>query len=147
MLFRSLDPKRYNPRQIHALISNAKNELIGPADYTNQTTNHFEEIVAETYSIYQRKLHEGNVFDFDDLTIDHVKPVSRGGRTEWENCVTACKSCNHRKGSKLQKPMRMPFKPDYYALVNKWKQRPITIRHPSWNNYLNVETTKLVSHR
>lgn len=73
----NLDPKRYNPRQIHAMISNAKNELIGPADYTNQTTNHFEEVVAETYAIYQRKLHEGNVFDFDDLIMKTVELLQR----------------------------------------------------------------------
>ena len=73
----NLDPKRYNPRQIHALISNAKNELMGPADYANQTTNHFEEIVAETYAIYQKKLHEGNVFDFDDLIMKTVELLQR----------------------------------------------------------------------
>lgn len=73
----NLDPKRYNPRQIHALISNAKNELMGPADYANQTTNHFEEIVAENYAIYQKKLHEGNVFDFDDLIMKTVELLQR----------------------------------------------------------------------
>ena len=73
----NLDPKRYNPRQIHALISNAKNELIGPADYANQTKNHFEEIVAETYTIYQRRLHEGNVLDFDDLIMKAVELLQR----------------------------------------------------------------------
>ena len=73
----NLDPKRYNPRQIHAMISNAKNELMGPADYANQTTNHFEEVVAETYAIYQRKLHEGNLFDFDDLIMKTVELLQR----------------------------------------------------------------------
>ena len=73
----NLDPKRYNPRQIHAMISNAKNELMGPADYANHTSNHFEEIVAETYAIYQKRLHEGNVFDFDDLIMKTVELLQR----------------------------------------------------------------------
>jgi DNA helicase-2/ATP-dependent DNA helicase PcrA len=73
----NLDPKRYAPRQIHAMISNAKNELMGPADYANQTTNHFEEVVAETYAIYQKKLQEGNVFDFDDLIMKAVELFQR----------------------------------------------------------------------
>lgn len=73
----NLDPKRYAPRQIHAMISNAKNELMGPADYANQTTNHFEEVVAETYAIYQKKLQEGNVFDFDDLIMKAVELLQR----------------------------------------------------------------------
>src|SRR5580704_18611839 len=34
-----------------------------------------------------------------DLTFDHVVPRSRGGRTTWENVVTACGECNLRKGS------------------------------------------------
>ena len=34
-----------------------------------------------------------------DLTFDHVIPRSRGGRTTWENVVTACGACNLRKGT------------------------------------------------
>lgn len=34
------------------------------------------------------------------LTIDHVIPVSRGGRTDFENCVACCKTCNVRKGAR-----------------------------------------------
>lgn len=35
-----------------------------------------------------------------NLTIDHVIPLSRGGRTTWDNVVTACRSCNGRKGNR-----------------------------------------------
>ena len=35
-----------------------------------------------------------------DLTIDHVRPRSQGGPTNWENCVTACIDCNARKGDR-----------------------------------------------
>lgn len=35
------------------------------------------------------------------LTLDHVIPVSRGGRTTWENLVTSCAPCNVRKGASL----------------------------------------------
>lgn len=34
------------------------------------------------------------------LTIDHVTPVSKGGRNTWINLVTACMACNQRKGDK-----------------------------------------------
>jgi 5-methylcytosine-specific restriction endonuclease McrA len=37
----------------------------------------------------------------DELTVDHVIPSARGGKTEFENCVAACKLCNSRKGNKL----------------------------------------------
>jgi len=35
------------------------------------------------------------------LTLDHVVPRSRGGESVWENVVTACAPCNHRKGNRL----------------------------------------------
>jgi 5-methylcytosine-specific restriction endonuclease McrA len=45
-----------------------------------------------------------------DLTIDHVMPKHRGGRHEWENLVTACRACNHRKGSKTLGEARMALR-------------------------------------
>ena len=36
-----------------------------------------------------------------DLTIDHVRPRSFGGKSTFENCVTACQTCNNRKSNKL----------------------------------------------
>lgn len=41
----------------------------------------------------------------EDLTMDHVKPVSRGGGFSWTNCVTACHSCNSKKGNRTLKKM------------------------------------------
>ncbi|MEM7408380.1 MAG: HNH endonuclease [Pseudomonadota bacterium] len=41
----------------------------------------------------------GESFATRDLTRDHVVPVSRGGKDVWENVVTACRPCNHRKGN------------------------------------------------
>ena len=36
----------------------------------------------------------------DNLTIDHIRPKTKGGRDEAKNLVPACQSCNHQKGSK-----------------------------------------------
>lgn len=95
-------------------------------------------------NMYLRDMYQcqycGDVFAAKDLTLDHVIPRSKGGKTTWENSVTACKSCNHRKGARMDlKPMRHPFKPDHYHLINKWKQRPIQVRHRSWYAYLGIE--------
>ena len=73
----NLDSKRYNARGIASLISNAKNELLGPADYRNRTQNHFEEIVAEVYAIYQERLTSANAMDFDDLIMKTVDVLQR----------------------------------------------------------------------
>ena len=42
----------------------------------------------------------GAAFPASDLTLDHVMPRSRGGRSSWENLVASCYSCNNRKGDR-----------------------------------------------
>jgi len=42
----------------------------------------------------------GHRFAFDDLTREHIQPVSRGGIDSWMNCITACRNCNGRKGNR-----------------------------------------------
>ena len=44
-----------------------------------------------------------------DLTIDHVLPRSRGGRTSWDNLVAACGPCNRRKGDRTPAEAGMPM--------------------------------------
>ena len=41
------------------------------------------------------------------LTLDHVLPRSRGGESVWENVVTACAPCNHKKGNRLLEEANM----------------------------------------
>jgi 5-methylcytosine-specific restriction endonuclease McrA len=41
------------------------------------------------------------------LTVDHVIPRSRGGKSVWENIVASCASCNRRKGNRLPREVRM----------------------------------------
>ena len=50
------------------------------------------------------------------LSIDHIIPKSRGGRTNFENCVAACKACNLRKGGRTPSEAKMylqvkPYQP------------------------------------
>lgn len=47
------------------------------------------------------------------MTIDHVVPRYLGGKTIWENVVSACRACNTRKGNRTpqQAGMRLPQKP------------------------------------
>jgi len=45
-----------------------------------------------------------------ELTIDHVKPRSRGGTSTWENCVLACITCNRKKADKTLKESRMKLR-------------------------------------
>lgn len=51
-----------------------------------------------------------------EVTIDHIIPKSRGGAVSWENLVSACHRCNHKKGSRTPEEAGM-------ALINK-PQKP-----------------------
>ncbi len=48
-----------------------------------------------------------------ELTYDHVVPRSQGGKTVWDNIVTACQECNGRKAGRTpeQAGMRLLKKP------------------------------------
>ncbi len=54
-------------------------------------------------------LYCGNHFHRHELTRDHVLPVSKGGRDEWENVVAACTHCNMRKGNRTPQQAHMPL--------------------------------------
>jgi 5-methylcytosine-specific restriction endonuclease McrA len=72
-------------------------------------------------------------------TMDHVHPISRGGKTHFENIVTACGPCNTRKGSKIDmRPIYKPYIPGYWELVRKRKQLPFEVKHPSWYEWLDL---------
>ena len=48
------------------------------------------------------------------LTLDHVYPKSRGGKTTWDNLITACKHCNAKKGDSTPEEANMPLKTKPY---------------------------------
>jgi len=77
----------------------------------------------------------------EDLTFDHVIPRSRGGRTTWENIVTACAPCNLSKGGRTPReaglqPHRMPHRPTMYELQDHGRRFPPNHLHESWLDYL-----------
>lgn len=45
-----------------------------------------------------------------NLTYDHVVPKSRGGKTSWDNIVTACLPCNAKKADRTPKEAKMPLR-------------------------------------
>ena len=86
----------------------------------------------------------GKRFPTEDLTFDHVIPAARDGKKTWENIVTACFRCNHKKGGRTPAQARMalvrlPTEPRWLPAYH------ITFRINSppeaWRDYLywNVE--------
>ena len=85
-------------------------------------------------------LYCGTKVNNSTATMDHVVPLSKGGKTKWDNIVTACSPCNTRKEDKTHmKPMYQPYKPGYYELVRKRKQLPFQLKHDSWSRWLGLD--------
>jgi 5-methylcytosine-specific restriction endonuclease McrA len=62
-------------------------------------------------------------FPAQQLTQDHVIPRMMGGKTSWDNIVSACGPCNHSRGHNTKiKPRITPYKPSYWELVEKAKE-------------------------
>ena len=73
-----------------------------------------------------------------ELTIDHVVPRSKGGKTSWSNVCTSCKDCNASKGNdETIVPKTKPKRPSYYEILAKRKNLPIQIRDAEWAMYID----------
>jgi 5-methylcytosine-specific restriction endonuclease McrA len=92
-------------------------------------------------------LSRENIFKRDDgkcgycnstknLTLDHIKPKSKGGLNTWENLVTCCFSCNSKKGDRTPEQAGMkllikPFRPNSFYFISR-----IYKNKTDWHPYL-----------
>lgn len=99
---------------------------------TDQSRRHIRGVPLLTNrTLFQRDrnlcLYCGRQFGAHLLTRDHIIPASRGGRSAWENCVTACRHCNQRKDDRTPEEAGMrllavPYTPnraEYLILSNR----------------------------
>ena len=84
-------------------------------------------------------------YSANDLTFDHLVPRSLNGKTTWNNVVSACTSCNLKKGRRLlnhteMKLIKMPKRPTSAQLQNNGRNFPPNFLHESWRDYLYWDT-------
>lgn len=75
----------------------------------------------------------------DKLTLDHVVPRAQGGKTTWNNLVTACYKCNSKKGSLTPEqagmPMRFsPYRPSFIMYLSQFSGKV----DEAWKPYLMI---------
>ncbi|MEQ8765027.1 MAG: HNH endonuclease [Planctomycetota bacterium] len=76
------------------------------------------------------------------LTIDHILPRSRGGRSTWTNCALACERCNGQKGDRLPSEVGMslletPREPDWSPLLRVPRQK----QRSSWQLFVRSRSS------
>jgi 5-methylcytosine-specific restriction endonuclease McrA len=84
-------------------------------------------------------------FSAPELTFDHLIPRSRGGRTSWDNVLTACTRCNLAKGSRMpiecgMRPRHVPRIPTTFELQENGRAYPPNFLHESWRDFLYWDT-------
>jgi DNA helicase-2/ATP-dependent DNA helicase PcrA len=68
-----VDPKRYPPRAVAAVIGRAKDNLIGPDQFGGEAKSYYEQVVAAVYAEYQGRLRANGALDFDDIIMETVR--------------------------------------------------------------------------
>ena len=84
-------------------------------------------------------------YSANELTFDHLVPRYFNGKTTWNNVVSACTSCNLKKGRRLlkhsdMKLKKMPTRPTSFQLQNNGRNFPPNFLHESWRDYLYWDT-------
>ncbi len=108
-----------------------------PRKFRRQVTNTF--LFARDGYRCQYCGRDSSQFKFREcLTRDHLIPLSRGGTNAWTNVVTACSTCNTRKGNRMLErcgmyPLRQPTEPHFVYLA--WVVRRLT---PIQTNYIRM---------
>ncbi|MEQ9405504.1 MAG: HNH endonuclease [Cyclobacteriaceae bacterium] len=99
----------------------------------------YKGVVLTRHNIFKRDGHKCQYCGTrQNLTLDHLIPRSRGGKTSWTNLVTACQKCNARKGDSMpekvgMKLKNMPVKPSYISFM---KMANGALRE-DWKPYFN----------
>jgi len=108
-----------------------------PRRFRRQVTNTFL-FARDQYQCQFCGRHQIQLKPRECLTRDHLVPLSRGGTNAWTNVLTACSSCNTRKGNLLPEeagmhPIRVPFEPHFVHL--SWAVRRLS---PIQNRYIRL---------
>ena len=93
--------------------------------------------------------HAVTTFTHHRLTCDHIVPMSRGGRDTWMNVVTACCTCNQKKGNRTPEEAHMhllyapyvPNRAEFLILANRRilaDQMEFLRQHVSANSRINL---------
>lgn len=136
-----------NPPEVRNFISSTSMKVPAPEVIilTKYNDVHMRAVRFTSRALYRRDdftcQYCRKVFPEDELSVDHVVPRAAGGRTSWDNCVTACLDCNNRKADRSLKDAglslpKKPEKPKWNPIIHvRMDHRPASWRgltQPEW---------------
>lgn len=145
-----------NARRAVVLLDRGKAEIVEDSERALRTVArafHIPSVIRMVYYIKRprpaARLSRREVFARDgftcqycgrrgpDLTLDHILPRHRNGPHTWENLVSACKACNHRKAGRTPDEARMrlmsaPRRPRATLASLFWRHLE---HHPGWRTF------------
>ncbi len=138
-----VDPKRYPARAIQNKVSGAKNQLIDSDVYAETVGSVFEEVVAECFPLYEKRMLEANAMDFDDLLVRTVNALElfeevreRWRRTFRHVLVDEYQDTNHAQYRLLQ---LLASEHGNLMVVGDEDQSIYSFRHADIRNILSFE--------
>lgn len=99
----------------------------------------FKGVILTRQNIFKRDGHRCQYCGtHEDLTLDHVLPKSRGGKSSWDNLVAACRRCNARKGDYTPEEAEMalrqkPYRPSFIMFLRDFSGH----LEEDWHPYLS----------
>lgn len=105
------DVSNFNPAVIRLIVRTPDPYKLRKASYTKSNVFRRDDYTC---------VYCGRQLPVKQLTIDHVLPRSRGGQSSYNNCVTACKACNHHKDARTPEEagMRTIYRKEHKTTLN-----------------------------
>lgn len=81
-----IDEKAFPPRLLTSIISSAKNEMVGPEEFSSVNAGPAEKVAAKVFPAYEKILHDNSALDFDDLIGKTVRLLQQSSeiRKKWQ---------------------------------------------------------------
>tara|TARA_E500000331_G_C17001939_1_gene602406 strand:- start:7 stop:513 length:507 start_codon:yes stop_codon:yes gene_type:complete len=102
----------------------------------------YRSVILNRHNIFKRDQYKCQYCgQTQDLTLDHLIPRSRGGKSVWTNLVTACLSCNAKKGDKLISETdlilyKKPIKPSFIMFLKNLNHQ----KQNEWDSFLEPKS-------
>ena len=110
------------------------NSIFAPASVEHQKREKAKARDLRQSQWWKQELGKGNCYHCSEkfkpslLTMDHLIPISRGGKSDKKNCVPSCKDCNTKKGHRTRAEMVME---EYAQKTPSTESSPSNISPPS----------------